>query len=31
VYLTGGYNPNQIAHQILSQVGDRLRALNRAG
>ncbi len=31
VYLTAGYNPNQIAHQILSQVGDRLRALNRAG
>lgn len=31
VYLTGGYNPNQIAHQILAQVGDRLRALNRAG
>jgi hypothetical protein len=31
VYLTGGYNPNQIAHQILQQVGDRLRALNRAG
>ncbi len=25
VYLTGGYNPNQIAHQILAQVGDRLR------
>lgn len=31
VYLTGGYNPNQIAHQILAQVGDRLRALTRAG
>lgn len=31
VYLTGGYNPNQIAHQILGQVGDRLRALTRAG
>jgi hypothetical protein len=31
VYLTGGYNPNQIAHQILDQVGDRLRALSRAG
>lgn len=31
VYLAGGYNPNQIAHQILSQVGDRLRALNIAG
>ena len=31
VYLTGGYNPNQIAHQIMSQVGDRLRALTRAG
>lgn len=31
VYLTGGYNPNQVAHQILAQVGDRLRALNRAG
>jgi hypothetical protein len=31
VYLTGGYNPNQIAHQILAQVGERLRALNRAG
>jgi hypothetical protein len=31
VYLTGGYNPNQIAHQILQQVGDRLRGLNRAG
>lgn len=31
VYLTGGYNPNQIAHQILQQVGDRLRALNLAG
>ena len=31
VYLTAGYNPNQIAHQILAQVGDRLRALNRAG
>ncbi len=31
VYLTAGYNPNQIAHQILQQVGDRLRALNRAG
>jgi hypothetical protein len=31
VYLTGGYNPNQIAHQILTQVGDRLQSLNRAG
>jgi hypothetical protein len=31
VYLTGGYNPNQIAHQILAQVGDRLRGLTRAG
>jgi hypothetical protein len=31
VYLTAGYNPNQIAHQILTQVGDRLRALTRAG
>ena len=31
VYLTGGYNPNQIAHQILSQVGDRLRTLTRVG
>ena len=31
VYLTAGYNPNQIAHQILQQVGDRLQALNRAG
>ncbi|AMV29366.1 hypothetical protein VT84_33535 [Gemmata sp. SH-PL17] len=31
VYLTGGYNPNQIAHQILTQVGDRLRSLERAG
>jgi hypothetical protein len=31
VYLTGGYNPNQVAHQILSQVGDRLRGLTRAG
>jgi hypothetical protein len=31
VYLTAGYNPNQIAHQILSQVGDRLHALTRAG
>ncbi|MFM8273518.1 MAG: hypothetical protein ACKODX_14490 [Gemmata sp.] len=31
VYLTGGYNPNQIAHQILAQVGDRLRALDCAG
>jgi hypothetical protein len=31
VYLTAGYNPNQIAHHILQQVGDRLRALNRAG
>lgn len=31
VYLTGGYNPNQVAHQILAQVGDRLRALGRAG
>ena len=31
VYLTGGYNPNQIAHQILAQVGDRLRSLDRAG
>jgi hypothetical protein len=31
VYLTAGYNPNQIAHQILAQVGDRLQALNRAG
>ncbi len=27
VYLTGGYNPNQIAHQILAQVVDRLRVL----
>jgi hypothetical protein len=31
VYLTGGYNPNQVAHQILAQVGDRLRGLTRAG
>ncbi len=31
VYLTGGYNPNQVAHQILTQVGDRLRGLTRAG
>lgn len=31
VYLTAGYNPNQIAHHILQQVGDRLRALTRAG
>jgi len=31
VYLTGGYNPNQIAHQILAQVGDRLRSPARVG
>lgn len=31
VYLTGGYNPNQIAHQILAQVGERLRSLTRVG
>lgn len=31
VYLTAGYNPNQVAHQILAQVGDRLRGLIRAG
>jgi hypothetical protein len=31
VYLTGGYNPNQIAHQILAQVGDRLQAVTHAG
>jgi hypothetical protein len=31
VYLTAGYNPNQVAHQILAQVGDRLQALTRAG
>ena len=26
VRLPGGYNPNQVAHQILAQVGHRLRA-----
>jgi hypothetical protein len=26
VRLPGGYHPNQVAHQILSQVGNRLRA-----
>jgi hypothetical protein len=26
VRLPGGYHPNQVAHQILSQVGHRLRA-----
>jgi hypothetical protein len=26
VRLPGGYNPNQVAHQILTQVGHRLRA-----
>ena len=31
VYLQAGYNPNQIAHQIMTQVGDRLSALTRAG
>ena len=31
VYLTAGYNPNQIAHQILSQVGDRLPARTARG
>lgn len=31
VYLKAGYNPNQIAHAILEQVGDRLRGLTRAG
>ena len=24
VRLPGGYNPNQVAHQILTQIGDRL-------
>ena len=31
VYLAGGYNPNQIAHQVLTQVGDRLRAASIVG
>lgn len=31
VYLKAGYNPNQIAHAILEQVGERLRGLTRAG
>jgi hypothetical protein len=31
VYLKAGYNPNQVAHAILEQVGDRLRGLTRAG
>ena len=26
VRLPSGYNPNQVAHQILAQVGHRLRA-----
>lgn len=26
VRLPGGYHPNQVAHQIMAQVGDRLRA-----
>jgi hypothetical protein len=30
VYLTGGYNPNQIAHHILGQVGERLRGAKSA-
>jgi hypothetical protein len=31
VRLKSGYNPNQVAHQILTQVGDRLRVLGRTG
>ncbi|QEG26075.1 hypothetical protein GobsT_08100 [Gemmata obscuriglobus] len=31
VYLAAGYNPNQVAHQILAQIGERLRALGRTG
>ncbi|MDY3556288.1 hypothetical protein R5W24_005451 [Gemmata sp. JC717] len=31
VYLAAGYNPNQVAHQILTQIGERLRALGRTG
>jgi hypothetical protein len=31
VRLKSGYNPNQVAHQILNQVGDRLRVLGRTG
>jgi hypothetical protein len=30
VRLPGGYNANQVAHHILAQAGDRLRAINFA-